>query len=318
MKPVTSAAVLLSICSTAFLRANQLSLYDYQPSTREVSESDREAHFQFAPYWPAGCTQLNSGTVNYTVSGPTGRVSPASGTLNVNSTGGRTVIVPFSDNGIPEEDFYISVSLSNPVNLVLLTSGYSITVRDNDRRSITVTGGSITEGHAGTKLLSFTISQGTPLTVPFFFTYTTSGGTAVAGQDYVAASGTATIPAGSASTTVNVTIIGDTQVELDEIVGLALSNLSHPTNGLTSTPGTIVTDDFPPGPAPSPTVVTEASGNSTSQAWFAVDLSAARTVDFSCKVSTRNGTALAGSDYNALAATTITYAAGETRKWGYP
>lgn len=46
-----------------------------------------------------------------------------------------------------------------------------------------------------------------------------------------------------------------------------------------------------------------------------MDLSAPRTVPFSCRVSTRDGTALARSDYNALAPTDITFAPGEMRKW---
>lgn len=36
---------------------------------------------------------------------------------------------------------------------------------------------------------------------------------------------------------------------------------------------------------------------------------------YSCRVSTRDGTALAGRDYNALSPVTLIFTSGETRKW---
>ena len=57
--------------------------------------------------------------------------------------------------------------------------------------------------------------------------YATGNGTASAGSDYTATSGTLTIPAGSTSGMIQVPIVGDTAVEADESFFL---NLSSPVN----------------------------------------------------------------------------------------
>ena len=62
---------------------------------------------------------------------------------------------------------------------------------------------------------------------------------ATAGSDYVAASGSVTIPAGSTSFTVNVPIIGDTTIEPDETFALTLSNATNVS--FISNPETLVT-----------------------------------------------------------------------------
>ncbi len=51
----------------------------------------------------------------------------------------------------------------------------------------------------------------------------TQDGTAIAGQDYVAATGTVTIPAGSTTAQISVDVIGDLTVEADEAVTLNVS-----------------------------------------------------------------------------------------------
>ena len=59
-------------------------------------------------------------------------------------------------------------------------------------------------------------------------TYATANGTAIAGQDYTAKTGTVTIPAGATSATFSVPIMGDTVVEQDETFFV---NLSDPSAG---------------------------------------------------------------------------------------
>ncbi|MEO1945251.1 MAG: trypsin-like serine protease [Candidatus Thioglobus sp.] len=54
--------------------------------------------------------------------------------------------------------------------------------------------------------------------------FTTKNGTAIAGEDYIATSGVATIIAGEPSTTIGIEIIGDTVVESDETFYLVINN----------------------------------------------------------------------------------------------
>jgi len=277
---------------------------------RDVSYTHNIAFMMSGPASP-------DARVDWTIDAPPGSITPTSGTLHF-SFGSTTMDFTVLGDDVPESEVTINITFSNPVGILLPPGGPAFPVfslGDDDRSTVHVSGGAVAEGHAGTATLPFTVALSSALSQDLTFNYTTSGGTATAGQDYTVASGTATIPAGQTSTTIPVTVTGDTQIELDETVGLTLSGFSLPTDAGAVIAGVILTDEFPPGPVPQATMVTEATGTGTVQAWFAVDLSAPRTVPFSCRVSTRSGTAVAGSDFNALAPTDVTFTAGETRQW---
>jgi hypothetical protein len=99
------------------------------------------------------------------------------------------------------------------------------------------------EGSGGTTPLTFTVSlsavSGQTVTVQ----YATQNGTATAGSDYQAVTGTATIPAGSTSTTVGIAVIGDLAVEGDETMSVVLSAPANATLGTATGIGTILNDD---------------------------------------------------------------------------
>ena len=101
----------------------------------------------------------------------------------------------------------------------------------------------VTEGNAGTSLMTFTVTR-TGGTGAFDVDYHTADGTATAGSDYDATSGTLHFGVGETTQTVSVTINGDTDAELSETLQLVLSN---PTNfALLADPigvGTIAGDD---------------------------------------------------------------------------
>ena len=118
---------------------------------------------------------------------------------------------------------------------------------------ISITDVTITEGDAGTKTATFTVSH--TGTAAFSVDYATADGTATAGSDYVATSNTLNFAAGSGaaqSQTVSVTINGDTSVEPDETFFV---NLLNATGGGTIVKsqgiGTIANDDTAPPSATS-------------------------------------------------------------------
>jgi hypothetical protein len=147
--------------------------------------------------------------------------------------------------------------------------------------------------------------------------YATSNGTATAGSDYAATSGTLNFAAGEASKNFLVVILNDSTVEPDETFNVTLSN---PTNGAslgnpTTVPVAIVNDDVPPQPQStvqfSPATATVGEGAGT------VTLTVARTGDTSGAGSvgyfTSDSSASGSLDYNG-ASGTLSFAAGETSK----
>jgi hypothetical protein len=100
--------------------------------------------------------------------------------------------------------------LSRPVKARKVPSGL-ITVAD---RTVAEGGGTVT----------VTIQLAWAQDQALRFDYRTADGTAIAGSDYTAVSGTATISVGSTSTTVDITILDDAILEDDEAFTFYVSN----------------------------------------------------------------------------------------------
>ncbi len=227
----------------------------------------------------------------------------------------KTVNVPVVGDTVDESDETVSVSLTTPTLAVLGDAAGVGTIVDDDTASLAVNDPSVTEGDSGTANLTFTISLSAAsdhtVTVDF---QTAAGGTATVGTDYVAVTTTPiTFAAGETSKTVAVTVNGDTIDEVDETVFANLTNAAGAPVGDASGVGTIVDDD-----TSNITIndVTVAEGNSgTTTATLTVTLSKANSRTVTVDYATANGTATtAGNDYVAAAATTLTFAAGETSK----
>ncbi|HZS33338.1 MAG TPA: Calx-beta domain-containing protein [Methylomirabilota bacterium] len=170
----------------------------------------------------------------------------------------------------------------------------------------------VTEGNAGTTAAVFTVTLSPPSAQTVTVQYATANGTAVAGSDYQAASGTLTFNPGETTKTITVLVNGDTLDEPDETF---VVNLSGATNaGIADGQGVgLIQDDDPP-----PTLAigdaTVAEGNSgTTNAVFTVTLAPASGRTVTVQYATANGTAAAGSDYQAVSGT-LTFNPGETTK----
>ena len=110
---------------------------------------------------------------------------------------------------------------------------------------------SVAEGDSGTAVLTFTVALSEASAQPVTVGYADAGsGTATAGVDYAAlAPGTLTFAAGETSRTMDVTVTGDTVVEGDETVVVALSGPVNATIATDSGTGVITDDDNVPVPA---------------------------------------------------------------------
>jgi glucose/arabinose dehydrogenase len=144
--------------------------------------------------------------------------------------------------------------------------------------------------------------------------YATGNGTASAGSDYTAASGTLSFAAGETSKSFNITIINDSVNEPDETVNLTLSNVTG--SAVLGTPGNSVLTitDNDPVPTLSIAGVSINEGNSgTSNALFTVSLSAASGRPISVAYATADATATAAGDYVNTSGT-LTFNPGEISK----
>lgn len=152
------------------------------------------------------------------------------------------------------------------------------------------------------------------ITVDWTVSPATGGPAATPGLDYVAASGTLTIPAGAQSGEVAIDLIGD---GLDEENESLVVTFAHAVNATLGAPGTalatIIDDDDPPAVAVHDAVaVTEGTGAGATLT-FPVTLSAPSGRTLSVEYATSPGTATAPADYAAVSGR-ITFAPGEVSR----
>ena len=109
--------------------------------------------------------------------------------------------------------------------------------------TVSIANVTVAEGNSGTSNANFTVSLSSASTTPVTVAYATSNGTATAGADYTATSGTVTFAAGVTSQTVAVKVTGDTTVEPNETFTVTLSNPTGATISKATATATITNDD---------------------------------------------------------------------------
>ena len=202
-----------------------------------------------------------------------------------------------------------NVTLTAPVNATL-ADGLGIgTIRNDDPPSLAISDVSVAEGNAGTVSAVFTVTR-TLTTGATSVSFVTSNGTATAGSDYVAATGTVSFGVGEATKTITIVVNGDTVVEPDETFNVTMTAPTNANFVDALGVGTIANDDFLFVSIGDVSVVEGNAG--TVNAVFTVTRSFAvgtSTVRF----ATGGGTAAAGIDYVA-ATGTVSFGVGETSK----
>jgi aryl-phospho-beta-D-glucosidase BglC (GH1 family) len=265
-------------------------------------------------------------TVNYATADGTA-VSPgdyASKTGTLTFAPGETrksVFVTIVGDSVIEPDEIFKVLLSSPSNATIADAEAIGTIRNDDSPvvtlpQLTVADVSVDEGNSGSKTVNFTVRLSAASTSSVTVNYATANGTATAGSDYTAASGSLTFAPRVTERTVTVTILGDTAYESDETFLLNLSNASGATIGRTQATGVIRNDDAQPAPLPTLSIsdVSVAEGNSgTSPAVFEIVLSAASTSTVTLNFEAVGDSATAGIDFTA-ASGSVSFAPGVTRR----
>ncbi len=175
--------------------------------------------------------------VNYVTADGTavspGDYSATSGTLTFNPSTATsqtlTIVVPLNNDATNEATEQFALNLSGPTNGATLSDAQGVaTITDDDAvPTLSINDVSAAEGNSGTTAFTFTVSLTGATAQTATVNYATADGTATAGSDYAAVSGTLTFAPGETSKTITVLVNGDYLVEANETFFL---NLSGPTN----------------------------------------------------------------------------------------
>ncbi|HEX4491503.1 MAG TPA: Calx-beta domain-containing protein [Acidimicrobiia bacterium] len=157
-----------------------------------------------------------------------------------------TVEVTTIADTVHESNESFDVTLANPVGATIGTGTGLEIVRDDDPGTPSNRAGigdvQIVEGQNGTRAARFVVTLATAQANTVSMHYATADGTATAGADYRARSGTVTFPPAAVARVVSIPIVGDTVAEASELFTVTLSSPS----GTTIADGTgrcTITDD---------------------------------------------------------------------------
>ncbi|MBU3751818.1 MAG: hypothetical protein FGM52_15505, partial [Mycobacterium sp.] len=163
----------------------------------------------------------------------------------------QTVNVSVTGDTTAEANETFTLTLANPSGATLASAVATGTITNDDVATtlptVSIANASVTEGNSGTATMAFTVALSKAATAPVTVGYATANGTATAGQDYTATSGTLTFAPGVTTQTVNVSVTGDTTAEPSETLTVSLTSVSGATLGTAAATGTITNDDAPAG-----------------------------------------------------------------------
>ncbi|MBW6401494.1 M10 family metallopeptidase C-terminal domain-containing protein [Roseomonas sp. HJA6] len=250
------------------------------------------------------------------------------GTRTVTFAPGQTVAtveVSVAHDTLDERDESVVLEVFNPTGGVVLPAGQpSIqaigVIRDNDgagsNLSLFVSDPQLIEGDAGVAQAVFELRLSQPATSAMTFTYSTQDGSAVAGQDYTAKTGSVTFAVGQQTAFVTVNVTGNTAAENNESFFLTVTPDQTGLLGATGM-ATILDDDTGGGSVPVISVKGGTLNEITSgygTLLYTVTLSEPSTAPVTVHYRIFGGTALAGVDVEQHGDVTITFAAGQTVK----
>ena len=187
-------------------------------------------------------------TVNFTeVSGSANSGAdgyfPRNGTITFNAGDKtKTITIEIDAGTLIEPDETFNVVLSTPTGATI-SDGTGVGTILNDDTAAKISDVSHKEGNSGRQAVQVTISLVQHTTKTVTVKYATADGTARAGSDYTAASGTLTFKPGETSRTITLFINGDTQKENDESFFINLSDATNATIADKQGIVTILNDD---------------------------------------------------------------------------
>ncbi|MEX0281996.1 MAG: Calx-beta domain-containing protein [Arenibacterium sp.] len=210
----------------------------------------------------------------------------------------KDISVRLQGDFVNETDENFTLELHSAENGVLAGGGATLTatgiIADDDgdanNLALFVSDPRIVEGNAGSRTAVFEVALSEPSSESISFNYMTADGTAIAGEDYNATSGTVIFAPGQTIASVEVDVLGDTVIENSESFSLVVTPTNPIQNGTADSTGiaTIADNDSAENlPIISIENTTgEEGGNADGEAIFTVRLSKASTSDVSVSYRT--------------------------------
>ena len=228
--------------------------------------------------------------------------------------GNGTISVPIANDLLDEADETLTLTLSDPSNPRLVVATATVVIVDDDATpSLSIGDASVAES---AEALSFAVTLSAVSGRMVSVAYATSDGTAAAGLDYVATSGTLVVPAGESTATILVPILQDAVGEFAETFTLALSD---PTNAAVpaglATATIIDNDETVAGDGSDDGMAVLAIANASvaeggAGVTLAVTLSEVSGREVSVAYATVDGSAVAGEDYEGTSGVLVIPAGG--------
>lgn len=124
----------------------------------------------------------------------------------------KSILVPVRGDRLPESDESFAVNLQAAKNIKVTRGQATVTIVDDEPR-VSITGAGADEGDSGKTSFVFTVNLSRAYDQPVTVNFATQDDSAVAGVDYLAASGTLTFAAGETAKLVTVEVLGNTTPE---------------------------------------------------------------------------------------------------------
>ena len=224
----------------------------------------------------------------------------------------HTISVSLVDDDAAEDPETFTVELRSPSGATIGNGSATGTITDDDGTgelpSLSIAGPEpVMEG--GDAVFTVTLNDESAGLVTVRFA--TEDGSAVAGSDYTAASGTLSFSAGDTARTIRVAILDDEAAEQSENFSVELADSAGATIQDGTATATITDDDA--DKAPEVSIADAQAVGEPGTAQFEVTLSAPGSATVTVEYRTLDGTAVANRDYSA-ATGTLTFSTNETAK----
>ena len=216
-----------------------------------------------------------------------------------------TFTVSTTSDNVDEPDETLTVSVTGTTGTVgdASDTGTGTIVDDDDAPAVVIGDVSIIEGGD----LVFDVSLSSPSASTITVDLTTADGTALAGDDYSATTGTVSFAPGVTAAIFTVPTTSDNVDESDETLTVSVTGTTGTVGDTSDTgTGTIVDDDDAPA-----VVIGDVSVTEGGDLVFDVTLSNASSGTITVDLATADGTAVAGDDYTSTTGT-VTFAPGVT------